>query len=137
MRRVHLVSFVLLISLTIQGFAQEKEPIDYVDVFVGTSNSRWMLGPYAGRPYGMVQLGGKTRSFDHPSPEWDKLIKYRNTRTFALSTEIGKKWSGGPFFPLHVLENEIYYYRFIPLRVLLDRQEVTGSIPVHPTNEKA
>jgi predicted alpha-1,2-mannosidase len=34
-----------------------KDPVDYVDVFTGTSNSRWMLGPYATVPYGMVQLG--------------------------------------------------------------------------------
>jgi predicted alpha-1,2-mannosidase len=37
--------------------SSEKEPADYVDVFTGTSNSRWMLGPYASVPYGMVQLG--------------------------------------------------------------------------------
>lgn len=35
----------------------EKEPVDYVDPFIGTSNSRWMLGPYATLPFGMVQLG--------------------------------------------------------------------------------
>ena len=35
----------------------QKTPADYVNVFTGTSNSRWMLGPYAGVPYGMVQLG--------------------------------------------------------------------------------
>lgn len=35
----------------------EKTPVDYVDCFTGTSNSRWMLGPYAQRPMGMVQLG--------------------------------------------------------------------------------
>ena len=34
-----------------------KEPVDYVDLFIGTSNSRWMLGPYASVPYGMVELG--------------------------------------------------------------------------------
>lgn len=38
-------------------FGQEKKPVDYVDVFMGTSNSRWMLGPYATMPYGMIQLG--------------------------------------------------------------------------------
>ncbi|MBC7508984.1 MAG: glycoside hydrolase family 92 protein [Ferruginibacter sp.] len=38
--------------------AQTKtQPVDYVNMFTGTSNSRWMLGPYAGVPYGMVQLG--------------------------------------------------------------------------------
>ena len=36
---------------------KELDPIDWVDVFVGTSNSRWMLGPYATAPFGMVQLG--------------------------------------------------------------------------------
>lgn len=35
----------------------EKEPVDHVDPFIGTSNSRWMLGPYATLPFGMVQLG--------------------------------------------------------------------------------
>jgi len=39
-------------------FGQSKrQPVDYVNMFTGTSNSRWMLGPYAGVPYGMVQLG--------------------------------------------------------------------------------
>ncbi len=36
---------------------KNKQAADYVNVFTGTSNSRWMLGPYAGVPYGMVQLG--------------------------------------------------------------------------------
>jgi hypothetical protein len=43
--------------------------------------------------------GGKTRSFDHPSPEYDKLFKHQVTRPFALSISIGLKWSRGPFFP--------------------------------------
>lgn len=55
--------FILLISLLITSFSfgqaasEEKEPIDYVDCFIGTSNSRWMLGPYAQMPFGMVQIG--------------------------------------------------------------------------------
>ncbi|WP_301061788.1 hypothetical protein [Phocaeicola sp.] len=28
-----------------------------MDCFIGTSNSRWMLGPYAQAPFGMVQIG--------------------------------------------------------------------------------
>ena len=51
-------TFALLCAAgLLMGCAQEKAPIDYVNVFVGTSNSRAMLGPYAGVPYGMVQLG--------------------------------------------------------------------------------
>ena len=37
--------------------SKAKQPVDYVNVFTGTSNARWMLGPYASVPYGMVQLG--------------------------------------------------------------------------------
>ena len=40
-----------------QSLTKSNEPVDKVDLFVGTSNSRWMLGPYATVPYGMVQLG--------------------------------------------------------------------------------
>ena len=43
---------------------------------------------------------GKTGNSDHPSPACDILFKHQNTKTFALSTEIGMKWSGGPFFPV-------------------------------------
>ncbi|MDB5004556.1 MAG: alpha,2-mannosidase [Mucilaginibacter sp.] len=37
-------------------FAQKKLPVDYVDPFIGTSNSRWMLFPGATMPNGMVKL---------------------------------------------------------------------------------
>ncbi len=58
---IYLAAFCLLISFSAPasvpiGLAQ-KQPVEYVNVFTGTSNSRWMLGPYAGVPYGMVQLG--------------------------------------------------------------------------------
>ena len=48
---------LLLVLLSSCVSRVEKQPVDYVDVFIGTSNSRWMLGPYAARPFGMVQLG--------------------------------------------------------------------------------
>ena len=51
-----LLVILLAIFSYSSGYA-EKLPVDYVDCFVGTSNSRWMLGPYAQRPMGMVQLG--------------------------------------------------------------------------------
>lgn len=51
--------FLILVVIGFHGFTtySQKKPVDYVNVFTGTSNSRWMLGPYAGVPYGMVQLG--------------------------------------------------------------------------------
>jgi len=48
--------FILIIPFLSYSQAN-KQPVDYVDVFIGTSNSRWMLGPYATMPFGMVQLG--------------------------------------------------------------------------------
>lgn len=35
---------------------QKKQPIDYADPLLGTSESRWMLNPGATMPFGMVQL---------------------------------------------------------------------------------
>lgn len=49
---------LLFLLFTLLGCSTNtKQPVDYVNVFVGTSNSRAMLGPFAGVPYGMVQLG--------------------------------------------------------------------------------
>lgn len=51
-------SFLVVILGGFVVFGQSnKTPVDYVDPFIGTSNSRWMLGPYATMPFGMVQLG--------------------------------------------------------------------------------
>lgn len=50
-------TIILLFSALTSLSALAKEPAEYVDLFIGTSNSRWMLGPYAQRPFGMVQLG--------------------------------------------------------------------------------
>lgn len=47
----------IISALFLISSAASKEPADYVDMFIGTSNSRWMLGPYAQTPFGMVQLG--------------------------------------------------------------------------------
>lgn len=41
--------------------APGRQPVDYANLFIGTSNSRWMLGPYAQMPFGMVQLGPDNR----------------------------------------------------------------------------
>jgi predicted alpha-1,2-mannosidase len=35
---------------------QNKQPVDYADPLLGTSESRWMLNPGATMPFGMVQL---------------------------------------------------------------------------------
>jgi putative alpha-1,2-mannosidase len=46
----------MLILLGISAFAQQKQPVDYADPLLGTSESRWMLTPGPTLPFGMVQL---------------------------------------------------------------------------------
>jgi putative alpha-1,2-mannosidase len=64
-----------LLALLLAAAAREgvagREPVDYVDPLIGTSNSRWMLGPYAGVPFGMVQLGP-----DNQGPGWMSGYEY-------------------------------------------------------------
>lgn len=57
--------FSMICLSALFGCSPVKDPVDYVDIFVGTSNSRAMLGPYAAVPYGMVQLSRQSgRSLD-------------------------------------------------------------------------
>ena len=59
MKTKHLLLICCILNVTAYAGGSKflKQPVDYVDVFTGTSNSRWMLGPYASVPYGMVELG--------------------------------------------------------------------------------
>lgn len=63
MKSIKNIFLLTFIVLQLTGFAfvqdilaQAKRPVDYVDPFIGTSNSRWMLFPGATRPNGMVKL---------------------------------------------------------------------------------
>ena len=50
-----IIALTLLFQMHYVALGQ-KEPVDYVNVFTGTSNTCWILGPYAGVLYGMVPL---------------------------------------------------------------------------------
>ena len=75
---------ILLICLLFSGImpaeatSKQKSPVDYVDMFIGTSNSRWMLGPYAQEPFGMIQLG--------PDNQGDVWMPSAVCRGSAIST---------------------------------------------------
>ena len=63
------LKFVLLFAVIFIGnlcnitAQSNRKPVDWVDVFIGTSNSRWMLGPYATAPFGMIQLGPDNQGY--------------------------------------------------------------------------
>lgn len=64
---------IILLILLLNGvcFAQKKDPADYVDPFIGTSNSRWMLFPGPTLPFGMVKL-----SPDNQENVWNGGYEY-------------------------------------------------------------
>ena len=55
--RILLICLLFCGIIPAEATSKQKSPVDYVDMFIGTSNSRWMLGPYAQEPFGMIQLG--------------------------------------------------------------------------------
>lgn len=68
-------TFLLFITWTFLSFMvfgqSGKSPVDYVNVFTGTSNSRWMLFPGPAMPFGMVKL-----SPDNQSNVWNGGYEY-------------------------------------------------------------
>jgi len=64
----------LIIMLSILFFslkAQQKQPVDYADPLMGTSESRWMLNPGSTLPFAMVQL-----SPDNQGNQWKSGYEY-------------------------------------------------------------
>src|SRR5688572_3867688 len=51
-----IIATLIYSCLAISLFSQVKQPVDYADPLLGTSESRWMLNPGATMPFGMVQL---------------------------------------------------------------------------------
>ena len=62
---------IYLIIFLIKPIFAQKQPIDYVNVFTGTSNSRWMLFPGPTLPFGMVKL-----SPDNQDNVWNGGYEY-------------------------------------------------------------
>jgi predicted alpha-1,2-mannosidase len=75
-----LILLLLTANVCVDQVKAQKAPVDYVNVFTGTSNSRWMLGPYACVPFGMVQPGP-----DNQGDVWMGGYEYsiNNVRAFS------------------------------------------------------
>lgn len=65
------VLFVCMILVPTALWAQQKQPVDYVDPLIGTSTSRWMLYPGPSMPFGMVKL-----SPDNQEQTWKAGYEY-------------------------------------------------------------
>lgn len=69
--KIRSIAVLVLMLMSAAAFAQKKEPVDYADPFLGTSESRWMLNPGATMPFGMVQL-----SPDNQGEVWKSGYEY-------------------------------------------------------------
>ena len=56
MKNVFLLLVVLIFSTGCNSTSEKKKAVEWVNVFMGTSNSRWMPGSYASVSFGMIQL---------------------------------------------------------------------------------
>jgi predicted alpha-1,2-mannosidase len=65
------ILFILIFWGIPHASQAQKKPVDYVNVFTGTSNSRWMLFPGATLPFGMVKL-----SPDNQDNVWNGGYEY-------------------------------------------------------------
>ena len=76
-----LISIVFLLNVLLVAHAEPaKRPVDYVDVMIGMSNSRWMLFPGPTMPFGMVKL-----SPDNQDDVWMGGYEYTNNMVNGFS----------------------------------------------------
>jgi predicted alpha-1,2-mannosidase len=81
--------------LAIQTVSAQKKATDYVNVFTGTSNSRWMLFPGPTQPFGMVKL-----SPDNQDNVWNGGYEYTIGSISGFSCLHGMSLAGISYMPV-------------------------------------
>lgn len=91
MKKINLFLGILFI---VQMAICQNAPNDYVNVFTGTSNSRWMLFPGPTMPFGMVKL-----SPDNQGNVWNGGYEYSVSSISGFSHLHGYSLSGVSYMP--------------------------------------
>ncbi len=86
------LTLILFIGCTTSS--EKKEPVDYVDLFLGTSSSRWMLYPGPSMPFGMVKLSPDN------SDEWAFDAGYEYTIESVSGFGHVHSWAMGSFLTM-------------------------------------
>lgn len=101
----HLFSILILaFSIGVDCFAQQKQPVDYADPLMGTSESRWMLNPGSTLPFGMVQL-----SPDNQAQNWKAGYEYTIGSIFGFSHIHAWTMAGLSVMPTNGILNPYIY----------------------------
>ena len=88
-------TIALFLALNFALYSQNpKQPVDYVNAFTGTSNSRWMLFPGPTMPFGMVKL-----SPDNQKAVWNGGCEYTISSISGFSHLHGMSISGVSLMP--------------------------------------
>ncbi len=96
--------------LLIPAILPASDPVDYVDPFVGSSNSRWMHFPGPCLPFGMVKL-----SPDNQGNVWNGGYEYTVSSIQGFSHLHGMSLSGVSYMPVTGdLEFGEEYIKFFP-----------------------
>jgi predicted alpha-1,2-mannosidase len=106
-----LVTLILVLLTGINCLAQQKQPVDYADPLMGTSESRWMLNPGSTLPFGMVQL-----SPDNQAQNWKAGYEYTIGSIFGFSHIHAWTMAGLSVMPTEgVLNPHIYPHADVPI----------------------
>jgi predicted alpha-1,2-mannosidase len=111
MKRLFLIGLIL-VGLTITtAISQQKQPVDYAEPLLGTSESRWMLTPGVTLPFGMVQL-----SPDNQGQNWKAGYEYTIGSIFGFSHIHAWTMSGLSVMPTKgIVRPEIYPHADVPI----------------------
>ena len=80
-----------LALVVLSSDAQKKQPVDYADPLMGTSESRWMLNPGTSLPFAMVQL-----SPDNQGNQWNQVMNTTLPALQDLAIFTLGRWRGYP-----------------------------------------
>ena len=88
-----LSDLAIVLFLLFGTIVQGQDPIDYVDVFVGTSGDHGQMDPAATVPFGMVKLGPDTHPLNHSGYNYDAeyIIGFSHNRISG----VGCRGTGG------------------------------------------
>lgn len=110
MKNLFLILFFAF-STALNCYSQQKQPVDYADPLMGTSESRWMLTPGPTLPFGMVQL-----SPDNQAQNWKAGYEYTIGSIFGFSHIHAWTMAGLSIMPTEgILNPDIYPHADAPI----------------------
>lgn len=91
----YILSFLISVFIIKTSFSQKARPVDMVNPWIDTANSRWFFFNSASRPFGMVNLSPDTGV----NSDWGSGYRYHSDSIKCFSHVHGWQLSGIPVMP--------------------------------------